>query len=55
MNKKIKHNADEAEINFNTLYPENPELSQVFMLRGIGFAILAILELLQEIKDENNK
>lgn len=54
-NVKIKPNIDEAEINLNQLYPENPELSQVYVLRGIGYAILALVEVLRGVKNENNK
>lgn len=54
MNDKIKYNTLEAEGNLDQFSPENPELSQAFMLKGIGYALLAIVEVLLEKKNENN-
>ena len=48
MNEKIKRHIQESEKNLVYDYPENPEFAQVYMLKGIGYALLGILELLLE-------
>lgn len=53
-NEKLKRYTEAAEFNLDYTLPENPVLNQVYALRGIGYAVLALVELLKEIKDENN-
>lgn len=52
---KIKYNILEAEGNLEQFSQENPELSQALMLRGIGYALLAIFELLQEMDKKSGQ
>ena len=49
-NKKIKQNIEAAEFNLELEYPENPEFNQIHMLRGIGYAVLALVEILKNPK-----
>lgn len=51
-NEKLKHHTEAAERNLDMDIPENPDLNQIYMLRGIGYAILAVFELLKKIAEE---
>lgn len=50
--KNIKGIIGEAALNLDQFNPENPELTQAFMLKGIGYALLAIFEVLNEWKSK---
>ena len=49
MSEKVKKHIQESEKNLVYDYPENPELVQAYMLKGIGYALLAIVEVLQNV------
>lgn len=51
MAEKYEYYTEEAESALNDgLIPENPELSQLYMMRGIGHALLAIAHELRVIE-----
>lgn len=45
----------EAETSFDAFFEENPQLSQVWMLRGIGYALLAVAHELRVIEQVISK
>ncbi len=49
-NEAIKKLVTEAALSLDQFNPENPELTQAFMLKGIGYTLLAIFEVLNEWK-----
>lgn len=52
---KYENCMKEAERSFDAFFEENPELSQVWMLRGIGFALLAVAHKLKVIEQVISK
>ena len=50
MAEKYEYYTKEAEVGLDGLIPENPELSQLYMMRGIGHALLAIAHELRIIE-----
>ena len=58
MADNYESNIKEAEVSFGAFFEENPELSQVWMLRGIGYALLAVaheLRIIEQILSKETK
>lgn len=50
MAEKYEYYTKEAEGSLDGLMPENPEFSQALMMRGIGYALLAVAHELRVIE-----
>lgn len=50
MAEKYEYYTKEAEDALGGMIPEHPDLSQVYMMRGIGFALLAVAHELRVIE-----
>lgn len=55
MAEKYEYYTKEAEDALGGMIPEHPDLSQVYMMRGIGFALLAVAHELRVIEQVISK